>query len=461
VDAAALQSTERRVVRSKRVSVKWLVPVVAISLVAAACSSSKSTTKTGDTGSSGTAATTTVAAVSPADNGGRKTGNSAGFTLGTLLPLTGDLSQLGPPMVKAGEMAVRDINAAGGVNGKQITVVAKDDGGGSQNDLAKANVGQLINQSKVDMILGAASSATTKEVIGDIVSSGTVECSPSNTGADLTQYPDKGLYFRTAPPDELQGPALAKAITNDGHSKVAVIALNNDYGQGFVPFLQQGLSSAGAKIVTTVPIDPKGSSFDADVDKALRSNPDSIVIVAYPDTGGAVLKSLAQKGKGPKVLPTYVTDGLQSNDLYKNVDPNNPASVAGIKGTAASAAPEGGTPDFASQLKAFAPEVTSPIYSAQSYDCVTIAALAAEKAKSNAPYDIAKNFAAVTSKNGEKCTSFKQCKDLLAQGKTINYVGAAGQLNLNKYGEPSKGDYELYEFQADGTYKTLQHVAVG
>ena len=447
--------------RSRRITVTLAASIMAMALVATACSSSKKSSSSTDTGSSAGTTTTTIAATPPDQNGGRKTGNPAGLTIGSLLPQTGDLAQLGPPMIKAGDMAIRDINAAGGVNGKQVTEVAKDDAGGSQNDLAKSNVDALIQQSNVDFVLGAASSGTTKEIISDVVSSGTVECSPSNTGADLTQYPDKGLYFRTAPPDELQGPALGKAIINDGHSKVAVIALNNDYGQGFVPFLKKGLESGGGKIVSTVAIDPKGTTFDADVDKALRSNPDAVVIVAYPDTGGSVIKSLIQKGKAPSKFPIYVTDGLQSNTLYQKVDPNNPASTEGIKGTAASAAPEGGTPTFAADLKAFAPEVTSPIYSAQSYDCVIIAALAAEKAKSNAPFDIAKDFAAVTSDKGEKCTSFKDCKALLAANKEINYVGAAGQLALNNYGEPSKGDYEVYKFGADGKYTTLTHVKVG
>ena len=127
-----------------------------------ACGSSDS----GSDGSSDEKTTTTVAdtetatATAPEDNGGRTEGDGT-LNLGAILPQSGNLDFLGPPMIQGGQMAIADINEAGGVLGKDVTLVVKDDGGDADNDLAATSTDELINNEKVDAILGAASSGTT------------------------------------------------------------------------------------------------------------------------------------------------------------------------------------------------------------------------------------------------------------------------------------------------------------
>jgi branched-chain amino acid transport system substrate-binding protein len=420
----------------------------------AAGSDSSTTEPAGDGGSE---------AVAPEDNGGRKEGDGE-LLLGAVLPQSGNLAQLGPPMISGAQMAERDINEAGGVLGKPMRLIVKDDGGAGNNDLAVTSVDELINNDKVDGIVGAAASGTTKAIIDRVTSSGTVECSPSNTGSDLTQWDDQGLYFRTPPPDNLQALALAKAISDDGHQNVAIIAQNTDYGTGFVTFLAPALEDNGAEIVANVTYDETGTGIDAEVEEIVSASPDAVALIGYPEDGGKVLASMIQKGAGPADVAIYVTDGMQSNELYKAVDESNPASTEGIRGTAASAAPEGGASFFPEAFKAFAPDVESPIYSAQSYDCVVIMALAAQKAGSDAPYDIAREIINVTkgeTDDAETCDTYAACLALLEEGKDINYEGASGALDFTEWGEPSAGEYEVYTFGADGSYTTDDRIVVG
>ncbi len=420
------------------------------------------TTVAGDEGSSTTVAEETAA--TPADENGGRTEGDGTLQLGGVLPQTGNLAQLGPPMIKAPEMAVRDINEAGGVLGKDVTWTVKDDGGGGNDDLAISSVDELINNDKVDAIVGAAASGTTKSILDKVVSSGTAECSPSNTGADLTTRPDKGLYFRTPPPDNLQALALAKAVSDDGNANVAIIAQNSDYGTGFVRFLEPALTDGGAKVVANVTYDLEGTGIDAEVEKVVSAAPDAVVLIGYPEDGGKVVAEMIKQGAGPADVPLYVTDGMQSNELYKAVDESNPAVTAGIRGTAASAAPEAGASFFPDAFKAFAPEVESPIYSAQAYDCVILFALAAEKAQSDAPFDIAKEVTNVSkgeSADAEKCSTYKDCLALLKDGKDINYEGASGALDFSDYGEPTAGSFDVYTFGDDGKYTTDEQVVVG
>ena len=440
-----------------------------LALILAACSSDSGDGSDGSKDTSSektttTAADSTTVTATPADkNGGRTEGNGT-LELGAILPQSGNLDFLGPPMIQGGQMAIADINEAGGVMGKDVTMVVKDDGGGGDDDLAATSTDELINNEKVDAILGAASSGTTKSVIDRIVSSGTAQCSPSNTGSDLTTWEDEGLYFRTAPPDNLQAQALAKVVSDDGHQNVAIIAQNTDYGTGFVEFLDPALTDNGAKIVENITYEADGTSFDSEVETIVGSEPDAVVLIGYPEDGGKVIAEMIKQGAGPSDVPLYVTDGLQANDLYELVDKADPASTAGIRGTAASAAPEDGASFFPDAFKAFAPDVESPIYSAQSYDCVILFALAAEKSQSDAPFDIAKEMVNVSNGEGddaEKCNTYADCLALLKEDKDIDYDGASGALDFSEFGEPSAGSYDVYTFIDDGTYEVDEQVVVG
>jgi branched-chain amino acid transport system substrate-binding protein len=448
----------------KRLAVA-LAATLALSTVAAACgddNSGDNADKTTTTAAKGETTTTAVKATPADQNGGRKTA-SGPLKIGAILPQTGKLASIGPPMIQGAAMAIRDINAAGGVNGADVTLIQKDDGGGTTNDIAKQSVDVLINNDKVNAILGPAGSGTTKEVEDTITSSGTVECSPSNTGADLTTKPDKGLYFRTPPPDNLQAQATAKVLSDDGRQNVAIVAQNTDYGTGYIKFLKPALEDAGIKVATEVTYDPNGTAFDSEIGKVQAAKPDAVALIGYPEDGGLILKGMFQQGLTPDKLPVYITDGMQDNALYKQIDAKDPSVTEGIKGTAAAAAPTNGASFFPDAFKKFAPDVESPIYSSQSYDCAALFALAAQKAKSNAPFDIAKEITNVSkgeTADAETCSTIKDCFALLKDGKDINYDGASGTGDFTDYGEPSAGQYDVYEFQADGTYKNGEPIDI-
>jgi branched-chain amino acid transport system substrate-binding protein len=392
------------------------------------------------------------------EKSGQQSGDAGDGTLklGYLLPQTGDLSFLGPPMIKGVEMALRDINAAGGVNGKDVALAQADDG--TDPDVASAAVDKLLNTEKVDAVIGAAATSVTLAVIDKITGAKVVECSPSNTGSNLTTYEDDGYYFRTAPPDNLQSAALGDTITDDGKTNVGIIAINNDYGKGFAADLEKRLKDNGASIASTAYYDPNGSDFSAEAKQVADAKPDAVAVIAYPDTGGQVFSAMIANKIGPKDLTVYVTDGLQTNELYKKIDPNDPAVTQGVRGTAASSAPKNGAAFFPKAFAEFAPG-TDTIYSAHAYDCAVVIALAAIKAGSDDPTKIRDEINGIT-KDGEKCTTVKDCVALLEDGKDIDYDGAAGPLNFTDAGEPGAGTYDVYTFGADGKYVTDKQVDI-
>ncbi|UCG41321.1 MAG: ABC transporter substrate-binding protein, partial [Acidimicrobiia bacterium] len=123
------------------------------------------------------------------------------LTVGWLLPQSGGLAVIVDSLINAVEMAADEINAQGG----NVSLIGADSG--TDPAIASQNVDQLLSEG-VPAIIGAAGTPMTLSIIDKVTGSEVVQCSPSNTGAGLSSYDDGGYYFRTAPSDVLQGPAL-------------------------------------------------------------------------------------------------------------------------------------------------------------------------------------------------------------------------------------------------------------
>ncbi len=371
--------------------------------------------------------------------------------LGQLAPLTGQLSNIAQSLTVPVTMAVDEINAAGGVLGKPVTYAVLDDG--TDPDTASESLEGLLEDAKVDAIVGPTSSGTMLAILEEVRNRGVLVCSGSNTSAELSTADSNGYYFRTAPSDRLQGPALADLVLKDKHKKVGILARKDSYGIGLEKSVKQRLQKGGAKVVADVQYDPDAQSFDGVVEKVAAKKPDAVIVLGFDNDGSDVVRTMISKGIGPQQVAVYGADGLRTNGFATLVDPNNPGAVAGIKGTSPTTAPPGVQSPF---LDAFATTNIEPIFSAYNYDCAILTALAAEKAKSDDPGKMKDAFAANT-RGKEKCTTFADCKKLLDDGKTINYEGASAAFpHMNKFGkfEPNAGVYETWSFDDAGRDNT-------
>ncbi|MDG4790706.1 ABC transporter substrate-binding protein [Micromonospora sp. WMMD1102] len=168
--------------------------------------------------------------------------SGAPLKLGGLLPRTGDLALAYPPMAAGVALAVDEVNAAEGVLGEPLVWVDGDDG--TNPNTAKATVAQHVDAG-VHVIIGAGASGISRAVLPDVMAAGLVLFSPSNTDAGLSTVDDKGLYFRTAPSDILQGRALADMILRDGPNRIALVARQDSYGEGLQGNVRAELERAG------------------------------------------------------------------------------------------------------------------------------------------------------------------------------------------------------------------------
>ena len=242
------------------------------------------------------------------------------LTLGTILPQTGSLAFLGPPEFAGFDLAINEINENGGVLGADVVGIKGDSGDTSTNQ-AEQTVDRLLSEN-VDVIIGAASSGVSLSVIDKITSAGVTMFSPANTSPEFTDYADKGLYFRTAPPDLYQGDVLGQFVVEDGNQTVAIINLNDSYGNGLAGEASATIAESGGEVVVHKTYDPTATSFDSEIDEIAAADPDAILVIGFNESS-KILRTMVEKGVGPLDLNVYGCDGNIGNALGVDFDAGN------------------------------------------------------------------------------------------------------------------------------------------
>ncbi|SIQ62341.1 ABC transporter substrate-binding protein [Micromonospora avicenniae] len=224
----------------------------------------------------------------------------APLVIAGLFPKTGDLALAYPPMAAGATLAIKEINAAGGVLGKKVTWLEGDDGASATK--AKATVAELI-EGGADVIIGAASSGISLAVLPETVQAGKVLFSPSSTDDGLTTAEDKGLFFRTAPPDSLQGRALADVILRDGSQRIAIVARKDSYGEGLQSVVKAELEKAGIagdriKLLTYEPQEGESAppvDFTTGAKEVKDFGADAVLVIGFGESA-QVIRALADAG---------------------------------------------------------------------------------------------------------------------------------------------------------------------
>jgi neutral amino acid transport system substrate-binding protein len=368
------------------------------------------------------------------------------FKVGGILPLTGNLAFLGPPEISGVGLATSDINAAGGVNGAQACYDIKDSGDSTDLSISTASAGDLIAGTP-SVVIGAASSSVSLNVVDTFADNKITEVSPANTAVDLSGY--SPFYFRTAPPDGVQGNALGTLISQDGYTNVGFLVFNDTYGTGLRNAVQATIEGAGGKCVYGCKGDgdefPAGqTTFSAEVQAVTAAKPDAIVVLAFDETKSIVPELAAS---GFDMSKTYYSDG-NTADYSKDFEPG---TLEGAQGTIPGADPDQG---FKDQLVAWysqsqGDDLKDFAYGAESYDATILAALAAAKGGANDSQTVQKNFAAVSgATQGTECTSYAECLTLVEGGSEIYYKGPSGIGPIDDENDPSSAFVGIYQFDA-------------
>ncbi|MFT4258184.1 ABC transporter substrate-binding protein [Microbacterium sp.] len=394
---------------------------VAAALVLASCSSSPTTT----------------------------TSDSAEADLPEALNITSFLAHTGTqasavaPLIAAAQLAINDINDAGGVFGADVVYVEQDSS--SDNDTAATAADSVIS-SDANIVIGPYGSGMGAAVIPQITEAGIVEISGSNTSSALTGI--SPLYFRTAPTDALESAQLVDLIAADGHSSVGLIWQNDAWGAAFEEGMVQNLEAAGIDVAANESFNVEETDYSAQVNAVVAAQPDAVVFLSYATYSGAMIEQLVGTNGFPSANVYFSSSTL--GDYSASV--SNLAYLEGVQAFQPGADVDTEA-DFEARVKEIDPSLTAFAYAASTYDATILAALAAEVAGSVDGEDIAAALAEISGPNdGESCSTYADCLAIIEDGGTIDYDGLTGNIEFDDNNDVGATNYLHFVYAADGTY---------
>jgi len=362
--------------------------------------------------------------------------------IGATLSLTGSYATFGPPISNAAALAIEQMNAAGSRVGdcSKLEYIVRDDQ--TQPSVGVDAARRLVDVDAVPAMVGPISSGVT----GPILSSVTVEkgvlmvpsASSSPTFSEMAREGKlNGLFYRVQPSDALQAVAIAKMAWDAGNRNIAIVHLNNDWGNNLSKQFALTFKAMGGTVSSQVAYNAEQASYRAEVNKVLDSKPQSAFIISTVIDGSKILRDWIALGGTQKLMfPVGMNDAKlieQIGEQYLKeawfVSPGAPL-------------PNSRAVFYEAYEKRYGLQAGKGVGPGRDtgYDAAALISLAMMAAKDyKNGKTIAMAMGRVTDPNGTPITAtvedFKKAVQLLAEGKSVRYVGASGAVVHDKFGD--------------------------
>ena len=344
------------------------------------------------------------------------------LSFGVVVPLSGDAANYGKSAHQGIDLAVKEINAAGGIMGRQIRPIYEDDKAVAKDGVNATQ--KLVNVDKVPVIIGGIVSAVTLAAAPICESNKVVWLSPTSSAPAITNAGD--YIFRNWPSDDLEGKVMADFVRSKGYKTVAILQVQNEYGEGIASVFRADFEKQGGSIPVLEKYKQSENDFRSILAKALSAKPDAVYCIGYYTDVALTAKQAREQGSK---LPLLATTTVEDPQFVKI----GGTAVEGVVYPLASGFdPESKDANVQKFKTAFKNEYKEDpgFVAAQSYDCVYLIKRAIEDGKGFSGPDIQRgmsqiqNFPGVTGdtsfdKNGDvvKQIRLKTVKD----GKFVNY----------------------------------------
>jgi branched-chain amino acid transport system substrate-binding protein len=259
--------------------------------------------------------------------------------IGANLELTGAVAAFGQSQLQGVKLAVEEINAAGGVDGKKIELIEQDNATKQEESTRIAT--KLITESKVHVLLGAAISSDTLAAVQIANDKKVPMLTPSATNSDVTFNSKKNklneYVFRVCFTDPFQGKVMADFSTQKLSAKKAVIYIDNssDYSKGLSKSFREAFTKGGGTIVGEESYQTKDTDFKAVLTRIKTLNPDVIFVPGYYEEVGKIVKQAREMGinapmmggdgwDAPQLVDIAGKDALQNTFISNHYSPEDP-----------------------------------------------------------------------------------------------------------------------------------------
>ena len=294
-------------------------------------------------------------------------------------PITGDVAQYGDMQMTGAKMAVEQLNARGGVNGKKLEAVLLDDQ--CKPEQAVNVAGQIINQ-KIKYVVGHLCSGATIPVAKTYEEEGILMITPAATNPTITQQGYQ-MVFRTIGTDDQQGPTAGRYIaTRIKPKKLAIIHDSQTYGKGIAEEVRKTVEASGIKPVLFEGINKGQTDFSALITKMKKDGVDFVYYGGYHPELGLLLRQSKDQGFNAKYMGP---EGVGNKDISAIAGPASEGLLVTLP------ADFSADPANAALVKAFKDKNLDPStpFAMPAYAAVQVIADAIKEAKTEDPVKLA------------------------------------------------------------------------
>ncbi|MYD16870.1 MAG: ABC transporter substrate-binding protein [Chloroflexi bacterium] len=362
--------------------------------------------------------------------------------------LTGGLAEIGVEMRDGFLLAIKQINAAGGVFGQPVEFVIGDTN--TDPTIAIEEARRMIEIEGAHVIVGAHSSTNSLAVAESITGpAGIPQISPASSSPQLAVAADNDFLFRATLNDKVQGPALAQLVSEQGYTNVGVIYRDDAWGQGIADSFAEAFVETWAGQVVKVAVAPQQTTYLSEIQRSLQNEPEALVMLAYVPEGTIILRESIEN----ELYDRFVFGPTSRNpSLMEAIGPEH---LGDMHGTAPGTAP--GTESALLWESAFIEEYERPYgfpYTKQAYDAAVAFALAAEAAGSTDGAAIRDQLRRIGGAPGlvvlADIGSIRLGLEAARNGEDIDYEGAAQSLEWDENGDLARGFVGIWRFTAQG-----------
>src|SRR6516225_6743623 len=367
---------------------------------------------------------------------------SGPVTYGVLSCFTGRLASLGQAMIQGAKVAQSEINTAGGVLGQKVQLVTGDTGCDVADGVTATN--QMLTKHPSGVI-----GPETQEINGvePILDANKIvdEFQCGDTARDHQTDP---LFFRDSPSDSQLGVAMALYANLKGYKRAVMLFYSDPAAQTFLKPVSETFTHLGGTILKTIIVTPDQTSYLSQVRAAIATHPQVIFTQEDPPTAAVLFREFKQLGG--QSIPWVGTDVTSGSDYLKAIGyPTAHSVLTSVFGTSVTGAANTAFLDLFNQLYPSQKSVGPLANANYAYDAVISLALAEDYAKTLNGTTVAHDMTKVTNPPGTPCYTYSQCLRLIKAGTKINYEGASGDLDYNKYNN-TFGPYGAFQSSPAG-----------
>jgi len=349
------------------------------------------------------------------------TGNPIHFTV--LGADTGTYATFGQSMYAGAVDGLNAVNAAGGILGRKL-ILDKVDTHGDPAD-AVSSLQQEFAKNHPVAIIGP----TTLEIFGvrPVITENKIP-DMFNGGSTAFDHSTNPWIFRINPSDSQEAVAIAMYARQRGIKKAAILFTTEASQQELEPFLEKDFKALGGTVVSVTNVTPTQTSYNSEIIKLLASHPQAIIGQLDPPTAATFFHELT--GLNGTKTPFIGTDVTAGGDWITAVGAHLAKQmVTSVEG----ATPTNPAGNAFNKLQQAAWHQAAPSGANYAYDGVVDVALAIDAMKGTTGTDITKGLLKVSNPPGATAWTYAQGLSLLKAGKKINYDGASGPMDFNKW----------------------------